>query len=449
MFLNEFAQSESAAARDLVQAALAQALSHPAAPPQDWPPANWEQFVASGDSSDARQWVATLLLLSIANGSAHQEADGGPSGRGEYSANRATLIHAAAQHLNGDIPLVERRILTGLVGITNKQWDDAIELLEPVAQGAPEPEARILAGYLVSVALAHHGFNTGAQRAFDDAEMTLRRLVAAGQLGSRWDHLAPGLVARTHAAEFLPNLGSPEAIDSTYLADARQRWEPVHEALQRASLLARGWQWTEAATALLAAMAMDDFTWEAAELSVYRWPIKVALILASAGEPLDRGNSQLNPFDSQMLSPDAVAISLFPIRTLGDARESFWLDARRFDAEFLEVSIPGPPGWRALLNGLMHLQHGRPRDALAELCEAETSYNLQCAGAASAYRAQASFHLRDFAQAHAALERAEAILLQLRENESEDLGEVWVEQRLCELAVEEARRMAESIPPVL
>ena len=97
---------------------------------------------------------------------------------------------------------------------------------------------------------------------------------------------------------------------------------------------------------------------------------------------------------------------------MGDARESFWLDALRFESEFLEVSIPGAPGWRHLLKGLMLLQHNRPRDALAELCEAETSYNLHCAGAASAYRAQASFHLHDPAQGNSTLDRAEAILLQ-------------------------------------
>jgi hypothetical protein len=176
---------------------------------------------------------------------------------------------------------------------------------------------------------------------------------------------------------------------------------------------------------------------------VYRWSIKVALILASAEDPPARDLFHLNPFNPQMLSPDAADISLFPIRTLGDPKKAFWVDARRFASQLLEVSIAKPSGWRSLLDGLMLLHRNQPHDALAEFIKAEASYNLHCAAAASAYRAQASFHLQDLVEAHAVLERAEGILLQLRDNEDEDLGEAWVEQRLVELAVDEARLLLE------
>jgi hypothetical protein len=84
-------------------------------------------------------------------------------------------------------------------------------------------------------------------------------------------------------------------------------------------------------------------------------------------------------------------------------------------------------------------------EALDALTRAQSSFSLHCACAAFAYLAQAHLSLNDESSAQVALDQANSILTRLQESHGEDLGELWFRLRLCELAVEEAWRMTQSL----
>jgi hypothetical protein len=433
--LTDVARIPNAGIRHVSNAALLQVLNGQPAVALDLASLALDQELESANQKDRTHLFVSAFLALI------NDSDSSQVGNGRESAFRQRLRVALASDTLKAASPAEERLRQALGAILDSWWIQAVEQLGPVAEGGSDHHARALTGFLLAVALDQAGFASEAREAFNQADAILSRMAASGDLGRRWDDFIACAVARRQAASLLHSDAPIPEIDASHLAEARDRWQPVRITLDRAFLLARQRQWVEAAAALQSAMAMEAFAWEAADLIVPRWNLKLALIFASAGDEPSYRQLCERQAAGHALSSDTKAITPFPVREKTDFNGTFWVDAHEMAYLSETEGLYKAPDWIPLLNGLDLLRQGKPDQAATEFSLAQEAYNLHCACAAYAYGAQASLLQNDGPQARAALEKAEAVLAQLQQNHGEDLGGQWFELRLCELAVNEARRM--------
>jgi hypothetical protein len=431
--------SSRATPQDLVHTRLVQALSHNSAHMAGNARLDWKQFFETSKPEERVELFAAFLVLesNAMSPSPHVLQSVFAPDAVEYPDTTAE---------------VNLRLWEALEAIATKSWLIAVERLGPVAGSAPEAQQRILAGFLLALALHQQGFPFEASEAFAHADATLFRLVACGDMGSRlepqarWDRIALCLLVRRQAAEVIGARLDPQNVDAGCFARARAQWAPVQAVIDEAFLQARHRHWAEAREALQSALSMEGFAWEAAELMDPRWALKLATIFASSGdETAHRQLCENQPWDLALGSANARPVVLFPLRASSAGGSQCWADARSLPHEFVGTDLPRPAGWTHLLDGLRFLQDGQVSGALEALARAQSSFSLHCACAASAYLAQAHLVLNDVSSARIALNQAESILARLQQSHGDDLGLLWLELLLCELAVAEAQRIGQSL----
>jgi hypothetical protein len=277
--------------------------------------------------------------------------------------------------------------------------------------------------------------------AFRGSDEILTMLARGGDLGHQWDRFALCLLARSRVAGLLGLRDSTECIDFPHLANQRARWKSVSAELSEAFMLARHRQWRQASERIRSAMAMEHFSWEAAENLVPFWSLKLGLIFASAADFEAYAGLCERYAKVTLPSPTAKAISLYPLRAAANLTGLFWVDS----ADSLDPLPSGKRetrrGWISLLNGMDFLRQSNLDMALADLAVAKGQHNYHWACAALTFAAQSSIWRGEAQEAGTDLDKAAVLLERLQRNHDDDLGEHWFELRLSELAFNEARRM--------
>jgi eukaryotic-like serine/threonine-protein kinase len=434
----ELAEMPNPTRSDLIRAALTQALSAPSKRAEHWLSAALER---AADVQDPEQILrGVLVAFLVGNTSAS-----GSSPRPERFADRQGLNSRVQEALAtlSDAPGVDRPVRrayqVALSALSNHQWSTALPPLAALEAGARLGYDRATAGFLLAAVLRQHGDHEPARQKYASAESLLRELARTGDLSHQWIDFAICQLARRWAAHQLLGVSALPEIDAAHLAAERQRWLPIKTQLDAAFQHARNRRWPEAAATIHTTMRMPEFSWQAAESCIPRWSVKLALIFARADDlPAYRRVCARSRRHSGLLSATVRPISLFPLTTRGDVDATFLVDGEglAFRAEYgTERHVPE---WRTLISGLSEFQAGDLEAASVLVAQARGAYNLHCACIALGYGAQIELMRAEPAAAARLLHEAKSILGQLQQNQPGDLGRLWFELALAELAVAQA-----------
>jgi tetratricopeptide (TPR) repeat protein len=332
-----------------------------------------------------------------------------------------------------------------IAALYEQHWAAAVDLLRPVVAKGADLRDRSLAGFLLAVALARQGATNEAKDQFFQACHGLERIAGTGDLGDRWLDATLCALTAGFAPSHIDGVETPFQLTRISLSQARVRWQPVNEALDRVWTLSRHRRWREASAAAQAVLDVPGFHWEIAEASVIRWTLKLAVIHAMAGDrDAYHAVCGRQTWDEALLPPGVKPISLCPDFLSSDPRDPVLLDAPElaFEAEHgVERHVPE---WEPLATGIAQLQAGSVEEATTELSRAQNAFNLHCRCVAFAFAAQANFQRGRNDQATALLDAAESILSEAQANQPGDLGRLWFEMGLSELAVQQTRRFLQS-----
>jgi tetratricopeptide (TPR) repeat protein len=434
--LTELAQCPQPAIQDIVAAGVAQALAGNIGQAVELIRSRSSQSPREEDpSAIVRYHCAVTLLDALASASMKSDARVPTTSR--LPEPPSTLEPNA--FIEGAAP-IPAALVAAIAEMRDQAWHQAADRLTPLALASASLHDRVLTGFLLAWVLSANGATAEAKERLAEASQGLGQLVASGDLGDRWMDtalcaLAAQSAVRASGAQPLPR------VEADRLLAARERWQPIHEAFERVWMLARHCQWSKASEALLRVQSKAGFDWATAEASIIRWPLKLAVIHAKAGNTIAyEAVCRRQVWDPNILPPFVHPITLLPDAESVHPVAPLLLDAREmaFTAEHgVERYVPE---WEPLAVGISLLQSGQIDRAVTQLAEAQNAFNLHCRCVALAYGVQAEIRRGQPRAAAALLADAEAILAQLRANQPGDLGRLWFEMGFSELAIEQAQR---------
>jgi serine/threonine protein kinase len=362
----------------------------------------------------------------------------------ELVSERPRLFALASQVLQDAPESRHKDLLAGLLAFRGNEFENSVRLLTPLAGEFASPSSGLASAFL-AMANQHLGLAAEAANHLSRARNCLERLTRPGDLGymtfyprEEWLPVAELILVCREAELLIHGRETSPTIDESYLAAARQQWQPVKALLDETERLAQQRDWVTAHARLRAAMQHEFFDWGAALLTDRHLHLKAAALFVLAGDVasyddfrrrlLESGHGEwhANPRTALLTPADS---------TSGLAKSV--LASVRLAAEFDKDSGSNP--WRSLNLGVAEHRSGHAEMALATLKKAEDAYNLSCSGTAHALAALANGDLSRKDKAREHLATAEAAHQKLLDGNRSGLGPDWYDVAILEVFLHEAR----------
>jgi tetratricopeptide (TPR) repeat protein len=307
-----------------------------------------------------------------------------------------------------------------------------------------------LARYFCAMALHWDGRSPEAEVELQSANELLRRLVLPGHLNLRfpanesWTTLASCLLAREQAENLILGQRISAPVTSETLAEARERWKPVHELLAEVDEAARRQDYREARESYARARAHPGFDLEAA-FQDYPWMIEklpVILALAEDQEGLEGFLHEVYEGAGQLPPNYFVPVAYAHSGLADDLQQRIESTTTAAAESALQVPAVLEPHhyWELRHAGVGLYGLGRHEDALGLLRQAFASPNHDCSVSAKAYAALAAWELGRIDEAKQWIrDAAEALRVQVQAGEGM-LAPAWWHFAATDLALREARK---------
>jgi tetratricopeptide (TPR) repeat protein len=291
----------------------------------------------------------------------------------------------------------------------------------------------------------HLGLAAEAENHLNRARNCLEWLTRPGDLGhttiyprEEWLPVAELILVCREAELQIHGRETSPPIDESYLAAARQQWQPVKALLDETERLAQQRDWVTAHDRLRAAMRHEFFDWGAAFLTDRHLHLKAAALFVLAGDvaSYDDFRRRMTQSGHDEWSVNSRSTLLKPADSETGLVESV-LASAKLATQSSQDSGSNP--WRSLNLGVAEHRSGRAEMALAALKRAEDAYNLSCSGTAHALAALANRDLSMEDKAREHLATAEAAFQELLDGNRTGLGPAWHDAAIFEVFLREAR----------
>ncbi|MCP5522957.1 MAG: serine/threonine protein kinase [Verrucomicrobiales bacterium] len=358
---------------------------------------------------------------------------------------RALLTLAGRGGADCPNPL-RKALLLGITAVRQGEHREAVQALSALTRTSATSEAGLSAALL---AVSRHELGDTDQAATDlrRAQELLEQLTRPGDLGhttydpgEEWLPVAELILACREADQRIHREESSKRIDDTYLAAARNRWQPVKTLLDQAENLARQGDLTAAHARFCQAVKHEPFNWNAALQSRPGLDRKAAAVFLMAGD--QAGHAGFRDWVARHGAEDSrlslLGMLLPPEDIPADLIES-QLNRIRADPQSEGEGLEAKAR-HSLQLGLAEYCSGDLGAALTDFTTAGQAYSLITSGTAHAIAAMALADLDRQAEARERLSVAEATYQELLDGNPSGFGPSWHDAVILQLLLGEARQ---------